>query len=69
MPVIIYEGPRINKNQSEALIKGFTEVACKVMPDVPKQAFYVFIKDLPDDKIGVGGFLLHDYLVELRKKS
>ena len=69
MPVIVYEGPKLNKSQSEALIKGFTEVACKVIPEVPKQAYYVFIKDYPDEKIGVGGLLLSDFLAELREKN
>ncbi len=68
MPVIIYEGSKLSQNQREALIKGFTEVACKVMPEVPKEAFYVFIRDHPDEKIGVGGLLLPDYLAELRKE-
>lgn len=69
MPVIIYEGPKLNKNQSEALIKGFTEVACKVIPEVPKQAYYVFIRDYPDEKIGVGGLLLPDYLAQSQGKN
>ena len=68
MPVIIYEGSKLSQNQREALIKGLTEVACKVMPEVPKEAFYVFIRDHPDEKIGVGGLLLPDYLAELRKE-
>lgn len=68
MPVVIYEGPKLSQSQREALIKGFTEVACKVMPEVPKEAFYVFIRDHPDEKIGVGRLLLPDYLAELRKK-
>lgn len=68
MPVVIYEGPQLNQDQREALIKGFTEVACKVMPEVPKEAFYVFIRDHPDEKLGVGGLLLPDYLAKLRNK-
>lgn len=68
MPVVIYEGPRLSQSQREALIRGFTEVACKVMPEVPKEGFYVFIRDHPDEKIGVGGLLLPDYLAKLRKK-
>ena len=65
MPVIIYEGPKLDNNQSEALIREFTEAACRVIPEVPKQAYYVFIRDHPDEKIGVGGVFLKDYITEL----
>ena len=68
MPVLTYEGPKLNQDQSEALIKGLTEVACKVMPEVPKQAFYVYIKEHPDEKIGVGGLQLPEYLASLQRK-
>ncbi len=69
MPVITYEGPKLKQNQREELIKGFTEIACKVIPQIPKEAYYVFIKDYPDENIGVGGLVLPDYLAELQKKK
>ena len=68
MPVILYEGPQLSQSQREAMIKGFTEVACKIMPEIPKEAFYVFIRDHPDEKIGVGGLPLPEYLAKLRKE-
>lgn len=68
MPVITYEGTQLSQNQREVLIKGFTDVACKVMPEIPKEAFYVYIREYPDEKIGIGGLPLPDYLAELRKR-
>ena len=41
MPVITFEGPKLNKSQSEMIVKGFTEVAQNAMPEIPKEAFYV----------------------------
>ena len=69
MPVLIYEGPELNQNQREELIKGLTAVACKVTPEIPKEAYYVFLREHPDEKVGVGGLLLPDYLANLRKKQ
>ncbi len=68
MPVITYEGPELDHSQREALIKGFTEVANKTIPEIPKEAYYVFLREYPAEKVGVGGLPLPDYLAEFRKK-
>jgi len=64
MPVISFEGGKLDKDKKEELVKGFTEVAAKVT-GIPKEAFYVYIKEYPEDSIGVGGLLLPDYLAKL----
>jgi len=69
MPVIIFEGPELNQNQREELIKGLTEVVCKVIPDIPKEAHYVFLREYPGEKVGVGGLTLTKHLEDLRKKQ
>lgn len=69
MPVIKFEGPQLTQDQRKALIEGFTDVVCKVIPNVPREAYYVFILDYPDDKIGVGGLMLPDYLAKIQKKE
>ena len=69
MPVLIYEGPELNQSQREELIKGLTEAACKVIPDIPKEAYYVFLREYPGEKVGVGGLVLPDFLANLRKKQ
>jgi len=68
MPVLIYEGPELNQSQRKELIKGLTEAACKVTPEIPKEAYYVFLREYPVDKVGVGGLVLSEYLANLRKK-
>ena len=68
MPVLTFEGPQLEQRQREALIKGLTDVVCEVMPEVPRQAFYVFIKDHSPEKIGVGGLVLPEYLAGLQKQ-
>ena len=68
MPVLIYEGPELNQNQRKELIKGLTETACKVTPEIPKEAYYVFLREYPVEKVGVGGLVLSEYLANLRKK-
>lgn len=69
MPVITYEGPKLTNDQREALIKEFTEAACRAIPNVPKQAYYVFIRDHPDGNIGFGGVFLKDYIAELERNN
>ena len=68
MPVLIYEGPELNPDQREEIVKGLTEVASKIMPEVPKQAFYVFLREHPEEKLGVGGLMLKDYLAQLQQE-
>ena len=60
MPIITLEGPRLDKDKKEELVKGFTYVASKAMPQFPKRAFIVIIKENPDENIGVSGVLLSD---------
>jgi len=65
MPVIIFEGPELNQKQREAMIRGFTEVASQAMPEIPKEAFYVYLREYPGEKLGVGGLTLPEYLKKI----
>lgn len=65
MPLITYEGLKLNNNQRKSLIKEFNEAACRFINNIPKQAYYVFIRDHQDENIGVGGVFLKDYKAEL----
>jgi len=60
MPTITLEGPALTREQKKELIKGFTEVAVKAMPNIPNQAFVVIIKENPNDNVGVGGKMVSD---------
>ena len=65
MPVLTYEGIALTQEQKEAMIKGLTEVADKVLPDIPKSAFYVFFRDYPPETVGVGGMTIPEYMKSL----
>jgi len=65
MPVIIFEGPELNNEQREMMIKEFTETACKAMPMVPKESFYVYLREYPGERLGVGGLALPNYLKKI----
>ncbi|MEM2866827.1 MAG: 4-oxalocrotonate tautomerase DmpI [Candidatus Hadarchaeales archaeon] len=54
MPVIVFEGRKLTKEQKEELIRGFTDLAQRVT-GLPREAFTVFIKENELDNIGVGG--------------
>jgi 4-oxalocrotonate tautomerase family enzyme len=69
MPVLTYEGPRIPAEQKERLIKELTEAACRVMPDKPKEAYYVFLKEFEDESIGVAGMPLAEYIKQVGSRS
>lgn len=59
MPVITFEAAKLTKEQKQTLAKEFTETASRVTK-LPKEAFYVFLKENELDNVGVGGQLLSD---------
>lgn len=65
MPIITLEGPKLNKDKKEEIVKGFTDVASSVMPYIPREAFVVILKENAEENVGVGGELLS----ELNKKK
>ena len=69
MPVITNEGSKLTNYQREALFKEFTEATCRIIPNVTKQSYYVFIRDHPDENLGVEGVFLKDYIAELQRNN
>ncbi len=61
MPVITMEAGKINKEQKEALIAGFTKTASDIL-QIPEQAFVVLLKENDYDNIGNGGQMLSKIL-------
>ncbi|WP_418216128.1 4-oxalocrotonate tautomerase DmpI [Bilophila wadsworthia] len=59
MPVITLEAASLSKEQKALLVSEFTASAARIM-DLPKTAFYVFLKENGADNVGVGGVLLSD---------
>ena len=60
MPIITLEGPKLDKDKKKEIIKGFTDVASKVMPYIPREAFVVLLKENSQENVGVGGEILSD---------
>lgn len=61
MPNIIMEGPKLSREQKEALVEEFTNSASRIT-NIPAQAFVVYIKENSPENIGIGGQLLADRL-------
>lgn len=59
MPVITLEAASLNTDQKKRLISEFTESAARIMR-LPKEAFYVFLKENAPDNVGVGGMPLSE---------
>jgi 4-oxalocrotonate tautomerase len=59
MPEIVFDGPKLTKEQKRALVERFTQIASEVT-SIPKEAFVVMIKENDLDNIGVGGKLLSE---------
>lgn len=54
MPVINYQGTKLNTIQKQELIQKLTEVAAEVTK-TPRQFFSVVIQEYTDDSLGMGG--------------
>ena len=59
MPVITLEAASLTTEQKRLLISEFTESAAKIL-GMPKEHFYVFLKENNPDNVGAGGALLSD---------
>lgn len=53
MPVLSFEGPKLTKEQKEKLIKEMTDAAARVVPDIPKRAYYFFVREYDDENMDV----------------
>ncbi|GAW92343.1 4-oxalocrotonate tautomerase DmpI [Calderihabitans maritimus] len=57
MPLIIFEGPELTKEQKEKIAKEFTDTASKIT-GIPAEAFTVLLKENSPENVGIGGQLL-----------
>lgn len=57
MPVIVFEGPKITKEQKEELVKEFATSASRIT-NIPTEAFVTLIKESEPENIGLGTTLL-----------
>lgn len=63
MPIIVLEGPKLDKSQKDELFKAFTEIASRVTK-IPQDAFTVLIKENDLENWGIGGKPLQKLLAE-----
>ena len=61
MPTIFFYGPKLDKEKSKEMIKGFTETASR-LTGIEKSAFVVYLRESTPENVGVGGELLEDRL-------
>jgi len=54
MPLITIEGGYLTQEQKKELIEKITKIASDVT-HIPREFFFVSIKELPDENIGIGG--------------
>ncbi len=66
MPVVTYDGPEMDPDTAERLIAALTDAVVSVIPNIPPEAYYVYIRDHSVLKIGVGGKVLPKYLEGLQ---
>jgi len=59
MPIIVFEGPKLEKGQKAELIKSFTQIASGITK-IPQESFSVIIRENDPENVGVGGVLLAD---------
>ena len=63
MPVIIFEGGKIDQGRKKELIQGLTKVAADAT-GIHAQAFVICIHENDPDNVGVGGEMLTEVLAK-----
>ena len=59
MPVITVEAASLDMEQKRRLASELTDVAARIL-GMPEETIYVFLKENPQENIGVGGKLLSE---------
>lgn len=68
MPIITLEVGKLTKEQKKDIIKRFTDIACEIT-HIPKQAFIVSIREIPEENIGVGGISVEEIKQQLNSQK
>ena len=61
MPVITYDGLEMDPEMKKAIIKALTDAVVNIVPGIPRSAYYVFIREHPNENIGVDGYVLDEH--------
>jgi len=54
MPSITFESGRLSEETKRELIRKLTNISADIT-GIPKESFFVSIRELPDDSIAIGG--------------
>lgn len=68
MPVITIESGQLTKEKKYKLIEELTNTASKIM-QIPSEFFFVTIKELADENIGIGGKTIDQTKLEHKQNS
>jgi 4-oxalocrotonate tautomerase len=68
MPVISIDIGEVSVEQKQALIQEMTVKAAEIT-NIPKEAFVVVVREVPDNAIGVGGKTVEQTKREFREKN
>jgi len=63
MPVIVFEGGKMDLDKKKELISRFTQAAAEIT-GIATQSFVVYIKENDLDNVGVGGEVLSEVLAK-----
>ncbi|WP_103863555.1 tautomerase family protein [Aquimarina sp. I32.4] len=66
MPYISFESGKLEKKIKQKLIEQLTEVSVDIT-GIPKELFFISIKEIPDGDIAVGGKTVTEMKKELKK--
>ncbi len=64
MPLITFESGKLPEEVKEKLNQKLTKLAAEIT-GIPESSFWVFIKELPDENITIGGKSLKEIRKEL----
>lgn len=64
MPFIAFESGELSKEVKQALIQRLTEVSVEVT-GIPRELFFVSIREIPDDNIAIGGVTVREMKLKL----
>ena len=68
MPVITFESGSLPKEIKKKLIRDLTNVSVNIT-GIPKELFFVSIREIPDEDIAVGGTTVKEMKEKLKSDS
>jgi 4-oxalocrotonate tautomerase len=67
MPFITFESGQLSDETKRELIQKLTTISADIT-GIPKESFFVAIRELPDDNIAIGGVTVKEFKEKQGKK-